>query len=336
MTNGGKRRPELDGVRGLAILLVLFGHAGANHGVGAFAATGVTLFFVLSGYLITGILLAEHERPRRIRLRHFYARRLTRLGPPLLLMLVVTGLVMRPGWAPWLSAATWSANYASLAGVDLIPYGHTWSLAVEEQFYLAWPLLLLVLLRSRRAITLAVALLVALLVWRFNRVAAGDLLYAYGALETAGSAVVAGCVVALVRLRLSAMWGWVGLGLMLAMTAGAVVAGGLAWMVLPLAATLPAAILVGSAGSLRWLTWRPLTFAGVVSYSVYLWHEPLSHLVSDGWSPQGVGVGAVVGLVAYFLVERPVMQLRARGRDETPRPHEEDGAHSLPSSFSRR
>lgn len=315
VTNGDKRQPELDGVRGVAILLVLFGHAGANHHVGSFAALGVTLFFVLSGYLITGILLAEHERHERIRLRHFYARRLTRLGPPLLVMLVVTGLVMRPGWAPWLSAATWTSNYASLAGVDITPYGHTWSLAVEEQFYLAWPLLLLGLLRSRRAMVGALALLVGLLVWRFDRYATGHLFYGYGALETAGSAIIAGCVVALARVRLSAMWGWVSAVLALLVTCGSVVAGGLAWLVLPLVVTPIAGLFVASSGSLRWLTWRPLTFAGVVSYSVYLWHEPLSHLISGGWSVVGVLAGAVVGLAAHYAVERPVMRRRARAHE---------------------
>lgn len=306
----GERRRELDGVRGLAIVLVIFGHAGSNHWVGPFAAAGVTLFFTLSGHLITGVLLTEHRNHGRLRLRSFYARRLTRLAPPLFVMLAVTGAVMAPGFGAWMSAATWTTNYASILGVHVVPYGHTWSLAVEEQFYLVWPVVLLALLRSRRAVTATVLLLAVMMTWRLDQYAQGGLLYAYSALETAGSAIVAGCLVAMLRVKPSRRAGVAGVVALLGLALASTLTGGGWWLVLPLFATPAAAVVVAHAGALRWLTWRPLAFCGVVSYSVYLWHEPVSYFLGGDLTPVGVMAGAAAGLVAYFLVEAPVMRLR--------------------------
>ena len=144
------RRPDLDGVRGVAIALVLTGHAVA----GPVAASGVTLFFGLSGYLITGLLLRERARTGSVNLRRFYWRRLTRLGPPLLLAVVVVGLVKLAAGglatSTVLAPLTWTTNYVQLLGREVLLLGHTWSLAVEEQFYLLWPLAFLVLIPRRR------------------------------------------------------------------------------------------------------------------------------------------------------------------------------------------
>ena len=154
-------RPDLQGLRAIAVSLVVLSHAGVSWLPGGFI--GVDVFFVLSGYLITGLLIREFERTGRIDLLGFYARRLKRLLPALALMVAVTiGLA---GWllapfearaqlasAPY--AATWTSNlyftfttfdyFDELASRDL--FLHTWSLGVEEQFYLVWPLLLLALL----------------------------------------------------------------------------------------------------------------------------------------------------------------------------------------------
>lgn len=151
-------RPELQGLRGIAILLVVLAHAGAPGFSGGFV--GVDMFFVLSGYLITGILLREYRATAHIRLLPFLARRLKRLLPALLVMLTLTLLLA----AALLSsyefseqtasvgyAASWSSNlYFAFTEVDYFAelrhrdlYLHTWSLGIEEQFYLAWPLLLL-------------------------------------------------------------------------------------------------------------------------------------------------------------------------------------------------
>lgn len=309
------RRPELDGVRGIAIVLVLVGHALAPHRFGTLAAAGVTLFFVLSGYLITGLLVDEHERTGTINVRRFYWRRFTRLAPPLAVMLAMTAPLLRPGPGAWLPAATWTANYAYLAGADTAPYGHTWSLGVEEQFYLVWPLALLALLAGdrRRVVSVAGWACAVLFAWRLALIAAGDLLYAYEAFEAAAQPVLLGAVVALCRWRTPAALGVIGAaGVVAPALAVSLWIGNPWWLTVPVLATPGAALLVAAAGACPWLTWRPLAAAGVASYSLYLWHEPISHLVSGELAIVGVAAGSAVGLVAYRYFEDPLMQKRAR------------------------
>lgn len=150
-TAAGHYRPELQGLRALAVTLVVLEHAGVRWLPGGFV--GVDVFFVLSGYLITGVLVREHAATGRIAYGAFLARRLRRLGPGLAVMLVMTALaagvlltpaelVRRTASLPY--AAAWVSNFwfaladkdyfAPAAGVDL--FLHTWSLGVEEQFYL--------------------------------------------------------------------------------------------------------------------------------------------------------------------------------------------------------
>lgn len=156
----GSRVPELDGLRGVAILLVVFAHV--TEGVHPARAVlpaldslgglvGVHLFFVLSGYLITRILLSERERTGSVDLLAFYKRRLSRLYPSLLVVALFVASL-----DPWsaLRAVTYSSNWlGGNHGNGLL--SHSWSLSVEEQFYLAWPALLL--LTGRRARAFAVA-----------------------------------------------------------------------------------------------------------------------------------------------------------------------------------
>src|SRR5215217_6929486 len=167
-------RPWLDGVRAIAVLMVV-----AQHILGGtrldFGYTGVGLFFGLSGYLITSLLLDERDASGRVSLRGFYLRRGARLVPALVLVLVVCDilfLLQGDGDGPLgsLFALTYTANYAQVIDPAAMPaYGPTWSLAVEEHFYLLWPLALLAVtrrwgLRTALAVTLAACL--ASLVWR--------------------------------------------------------------------------------------------------------------------------------------------------------------------------
>jgi peptidoglycan/LPS O-acetylase OafA/YrhL len=157
--------PALDGLRGVAVIAVLLGHSGFKWARGGFL--GVTAFFVLSGFLITGLLLAEWDRRGTIGLKHFWGRRARRLAPaiPVLLLIVVGYLAFgthkpAPGvLGDALASLTWVANwrfvlthrtYAALFA-DPSPFQHMWSLAVEEQFYLVLPILTIALLRWRRA-----------------------------------------------------------------------------------------------------------------------------------------------------------------------------------------
>ena len=151
-------RPDLQGLRAIAILLVVLGHANMPLLSGGFV--GVDVFFVLSGYLISGLLTQERHQTGRILLSRFYARRLKRLLPALMVMLLIS-----TGGALWLLsdlearaqlasapfAASWTSNlYYVLGAVDYFNelasrdlFLHTWSLGVEEQFYLIWPPILM-------------------------------------------------------------------------------------------------------------------------------------------------------------------------------------------------
>jgi peptidoglycan/LPS O-acetylase OafA/YrhL len=164
------RWPALDGLRGLAILLVFAFHLPLN--VFRSGSYGVIVFFVLSGFLITTILLKELERWDRPRLRWFYGRRAIRLIPALLL--VVAGYLIlqvtvfgEPGlwWGQSWPALFYVSNYVLEGGGDLLHLTHTWSLAIEEHFYLLWPMTLLVLPRRWR-FPITCALFLGFAAWR--------------------------------------------------------------------------------------------------------------------------------------------------------------------------
>jgi peptidoglycan/LPS O-acetylase OafA/YrhL len=312
MSKGEQRRPELDGVRGIAILLVLIGHS--DYRLAPLAATGVALFFVLSGFLITGMLRDEHERSGQIDLRWFYTRRFTRLAPPLFMMLLVMGLLIPTGWEQILPPMLWVTNYAAHIGLDVEPFGHTWSLAVEEQFYLVWPVVFLALtrLRSRAAPYVLFGITLTLLGWRIVLTANGFLDYAYSALETAAVPMLGGCLIALTSWRLPTNRAPVALAATGALSVGAAVRDPDLWLITPVLVLPSAAVLVASCENAQWLAWRPLALCGVASYSIYLWHKPVAWALEGGLTPLGVGTGALVGLLAFVVVERPLMRWRRR------------------------
>ena len=148
----GGYRPSLDGVRAIAVLMVLVQHVAGPLRIDL-GYTGVGLFFGLSGYLITSLLLDEFASRGRVSLFRFYARRAARLVPALLLVVAVcnTIFVIQGYYAPLagsLTALTYTANYVQIFNLNwMVAYGPTWSLAVEEHFYIIWPLALLATIR---------------------------------------------------------------------------------------------------------------------------------------------------------------------------------------------
>ncbi|MBN8736667.1 MAG: acyltransferase [Xanthomonadales bacterium] len=169
MTYVSGRMPSLDGFRAVSILMVLCGHLGGtrgfpltasaiSHWTGDLGALGVQVFFVISGFLITSLLMSERQQTGTISLKNFYLRRVLRIFPAsytLILMLLVATLL------GWLDLTARDFIFASTYTVNYYPHhpwqiGHLWSLSVEEQFYLLWPLALL-LLRERRGLLLAIA-----------------------------------------------------------------------------------------------------------------------------------------------------------------------------------
>ncbi|MFC3688991.1 acyltransferase family protein [Aquipuribacter hungaricus] len=331
-------RPALDGLRGVAIVLVVLDHVWSDPPVRV-GPTGVTLFFALSGYLITGILLDEHARTGAVRLGRFYLRRAARLLPALLVaVLVCDVLFVLAGDRASVVASVWGlayvANYVIAVQGEYLPgWAQTWSLAVEEHFYLLWPLLLLLLLRRRSlrtALLGTLALCAASVLWRLYLLLAPwaegyDLLLVHGSLARA-DALLYGCAAAVAvrlgwRLPRGALW-----------PAAAVVAvltvltGGSGWFLVAGQAVLSVAATVvvlavdgatrGSTGSgvRRALSWRPLVLTGVVSYGLYLWHYPLIYVAFALGLGGSVGGRAVAGILvaglaswaSYRLVEKPV------------------------------
>jgi len=302
-------RPALDGVRGLAIAIVVSFHAfGWPRG----GTLGVDLFFVLSGFLITTLLLEEHEAMGTISIRRFYGRRARRLLPalfvlmaPFLLLAAVsaaaTGSLRSPLLVGLASALTYTSNIVVAADPSAVPAGmiHLWSLAAEEQFYIVWPLLLLILIRIGGVRLVARALVVLLMVavvYRLQLLMRGasiERLY-YGP-DTHADSLLIGCAFGCyfarrglpVWLRSSARAREVASAVALTLVIAAVVLlehipQRLAYetQLLPTAFALVAGIFVvcavtGETVVARGLSVRPVVFLGGISYSLYLWHLPL-------------------------------------------------------------
>jgi peptidoglycan/LPS O-acetylase OafA/YrhL len=336
------RIPALDGLRGIAILAVLVHHQLTPLPLrGGFL--GVDLFFVLSGFLITGLLLTEFEHTKSIALRKFYLRRVLRLGPALFLYLLGCLLVT------WLThfielrrelklmglALIYSTNWRMAFGWDtsLDPTAIIWSLSIEEQFYLLWPLLLfacLALRVKRRFIVAGLALaIVAIMAQRYFLLAAGaELTRLYYGTDTRADALLVGCVMAFVPvIRLRQQWldaAGVAAALLLAyliatvdfsslflyqvgFTGVALLTGVLILVV----ANAPNSLLATALG------WRPLRWFGQISYGLYLWHWLVIRNVSfyylgrgDSWAKLALSLG--IASASFYLVEKPFNRLKAR------------------------
>ena len=326
--------PALDGLRGVAILAVIGVHA-FGEPLGGFY--GVDLFFVLSGFLITTLLLEEHDRSGGIAMGDFYRRRAYRLLPGLLAVVAAwTALAAASPRAleQVAAGALYGANFVLASGSHLLdgtPFVPYWSLAEEEQFYLFWSLLLLLLLQRRvresRVAWGLGAVLLGLMVYRYGLAADGaSATRLYYAPDTHANGLVLGCLLALLRrrgLRVPALVGWIGLAGLLAALAFPPFTSGLGFGFDP--ATLAAALLTGAAleqGVLsRCLSFRPLVWIGLISYSLYLWHFFCLELFD--WRAQfALPVALAVSTLCYYKVERPLRRgFRARAdRVVAPRP----------------
>ena len=301
-------RPALDGVRGIAIAIVVSFHAFGWPGEGTL---GVDLFFVLSGFLITTLLLEEQAATGTIRIRGFYSRRARRLLPALFVLLapflLVVATVATAGSlrSPLVTALASALTYTSNIVVAADPSAasgwmiHLWSLAAEEQFYIVWPLLLTVLMRvgGLRLVGRALmALLVFAVVYRLQLLVRGaSIERLYYAPDTHPDSLLVGCAFGCYfsRGRLpfwipsSARAREVASALSLTLIIGAAVLLGhiperLAYelQLVPTAFALVAGIFIvcavtGGTIVARGLSVRPLVFLGQISYSLYLWHVPL-------------------------------------------------------------
>ncbi|MBV9923255.1 MAG: acyltransferase, partial [Pseudonocardia sp.] len=359
--------PGLDGLRGLAVAAVVAFHLRPEGLPGGFL--GVDLFFVLSGFLITSLLLIELDtrRDRRNRgqvdLGRFWARRARRLLPALFITLVAVTLASRrwlPGWqlgrirGDGLAALAYISNWhdalRNVAYFDSAsspsPFAHLWSLAIEEQIYLLWPLTLLLLyrmLRGRRApLAIAVGALVA--ASAAAMAVTSDHAFAYLATHTRAQALLLGALLAVLTThitrsdappssqRAGQVWaaagtiGLVGLAVMVVRVHGED-----AWMYhggFTLAAGLGVLAVAGATRGVGPLgavtTFAPLRVLGRTSYGIYLYHWPVIVFLNEGrtglhgWTLDLVrlAVVAVITTGSYLLIEHPIRSGRWRGWPE--------------------
>ena len=357
----GHTIPALDGIRAVAVALVLAEHGGLPGVSGGFL--GVDVFFVLSGFLITSLLLDEFRNKGRIQLRDFWIRRARRLLPALLAMALAV-VAVRALFSPESTASLrddavasffWVSNWAFVAqktdyfsqGAPPSPLQHTWSLGVEEQYYLIWPLLVIaVAALFWRRLRLAVFVLAAVGIVGSATAAilmASDVNRVYFGTDTRIQALLVGAAAAallvrdwsvltdggtLIRTRYR-RWAAAGLSFVgLAMLAAlAHYATGDArdfryglLIVVAIAAVLVIApvALDQSSPVARALAWRPLVWLGAISYGVYLWHWPIFLALNgertgwSGWPLFAVRCAATIAIAAasWWLLEQPIQRWR--------------------------
>jgi peptidoglycan/LPS O-acetylase OafA/YrhL len=332
------RVPSLDGLRGISILFVLLGHAAlsdhAPHVLAPFSHAGnvgVRFFFIISGFLITTLLMKEWRKTNTISLRGFYLRRVLRIFPAVYTLIAVVavcaafGLIrLKPGEVFY--AATFTMNFKAFW------LGQLWSLSVEEQFYLLWPGLLL-LAGTRRAfrsvwVVVLLSPLLRFCMWHFWHASETAMTKHF---ESVADSLGIGCL-------LAAYFNQLGLSqryqrfqshtvLFLSIGVGAIAIGNGLFLVNPGAFYVWGQSIanIGTVMCIDWairhpehgvgqlLNWKPLVVVGVLSYSLYLWQNPF--LLGDAgkiWTtyPYNLGFAVAMALLSYFLIERPFLQLK--------------------------
>jgi peptidoglycan/LPS O-acetylase OafA/YrhL len=341
MNKDSKRIPSLDGLRAISIGLVILSHLFGTRGfflptwvgnIFALGELGVRVFFVISGFLITSILIKEIEVTGHISLSKFYLRRTLRIFPPyyvflaVLITLVAFGVVSLD-LRDELHALTYTANYHPGRSWNI---GHTWSLSVEEQFYLIWPAALILVGKRRglygAALLILLLPLLRLLIWQLfqSQIEIGV------TFETAADSLATGCV-------LAGTYGWLKQQRLYNMILSSKL-----FVLVPLIVLAANALHdrprlyfffgftimnLGIGACIDWcvtnhtgrigkvLNSSPLIFVGVISYSVYLWQQIFLNRYSDSLFcrfPLNLIMVGMAALASYYCVEKPALKLRQR------------------------
>jgi peptidoglycan/LPS O-acetylase OafA/YrhL len=350
---GNKHLPALDGVRMIAVFLVIFFHFGLK---GVPGAHGVMMFFVLSGFLITWLLLEEQDKTGTVSLRGFYRRRTLRIFPAFYafwLYVAVLSLVRgsQGSWAPAWSAFFYVSNYYSaLQGHPENAFSHTWSLSIEEQFYLLWPMAFLMCRQNVRVMTkFLVAVIAVVAVHRavLSAVFQVNQSYIYSAFDTRIDQLMIGCLLAvsLRRHALRAFWnGACAHAAMPLLTVAAIIGSiyvgpmlvpryrhviGFTLEPLLMAVFLAQVIALSSTRAWAWLDAAPVRYLGRISYSLYLYQQVTMYPVRRVLAAfpvaiqllAAIAVTIAVASLSYYFIERPF--LRWKHRRPVSRPIEE-------------
>jgi peptidoglycan/LPS O-acetylase OafA/YrhL len=329
--------PGLDGLRAISILLVMLSHSGLQNAVpGVF---GVTIFFFISGFLITSLLIAEHKAANAVSIKRFYLRRILRLYPPLLIYIIVISAIwaargLSTDFIGLFGALFYFANYLyAIWPEHVVVYGaHLWSLSVEEHFYLFFPLLFVLGIgRNKTALCLLIAMATVVRVIETHFGATET--YTSVATECRYDTILTGCLTAIAvsspdncRLMRLAVHPVVVIIALCVLLSTFVVRDpmfrqtfrfsiqNIALVPLVLSAVFTARYLMIKAI----LNWKPVKWIGVLSYSLYLWHYALFDF-AKAWLDKAPNVvqysvgwllAFCVALAIYFLVERPMFRLR--------------------------
>jgi peptidoglycan/LPS O-acetylase OafA/YrhL len=343
------RVPALDGVRALAIAAVLLYHNYAVEGNSPWGGgfLGVDVFFVLSGFLITTLLLRERDRSGRVDFAHFWERRARRLLPALFVLIGMEAIVAQRVLNPLQASVIRSDAIGTLfyyenwrlAFHSPTIASHTWSLAVEEQWYLFWPLLLIGLLwfargrhRSVRWIVAGLAIASAV---ECALLFHGDGSRSYFGTDTRAQPLLIGAWLALLlvhrpqyRSRLVQVGGWCGLAflvwifLTLRGPASWVYRGG--FLAVAVAAALVVAAVMQSEDTLlaKMFSFKPFVAIGIISYGLYLYHLPIylwltpTNTGLNGWQLPAlrISITVAIAVASYHLIEKRFMRRRGTAR----------------------
>ncbi len=341
--------PALDGFRAIAVFLVILYHFGLLWVPGSH---GVMMFFVLSGFLITWLLLKENERDGTISLRAFYRRRVLRIFPAfyaywllLVLLLIVAGKPLL--WPHAIASFFYLTNYYNaILGDPNTAFSHTWSLAIEEQFYLLWPFVFIKFRKNLERMTIfLVCTIGGVWLYRFILYSVFDVYqgYFYSAFETRMDSLAVGCLLAVLLKRgvLTEFWRTACSSLfmpllVLALLVASIYCGEIWYPTYrdvvgfaiepPLIAVLIVQLIsLSSLPALSWIDSGPARFLGRISYSLYLYQQvtlaPVRKLLIDQPLPlqlaAAVGVTVLIASASYYVIERPFLKLKTGKHKES-------------------
>jgi len=339
--------PTLDGWRAIACSMVIICHGSISMGMPQlrdyFGVPGVDIFFGLSGFLITTLLLGQETRSGTVSLRSFYSRRVFRIIPAALLFLSVLWILRMFGLVEittgrWVSALLFLANYSNAQQSWYV--GHFWSLAVEEHFYLIWPATLLLVRSNRKRLALVLFAICFVDVWRmvdykYHLTWSGSTDLWTHRTDIAADGILFGVAYALAladentgsklrKLLRSPFVLPLSIGIfVLTCVLPEHVGWKTSFLLLSLrSAVVPAMILatLSNPGSVvgRILEFKALRFVGLISYSLYLWQElflplePLKGLTAIQWFPLNVALAVICAILSFYLVETPMIRLGQR------------------------